>query len=155
MRRLYYLKPNIQNSFTSVFTFITAIEILIFTAVIFITESYSKQIPVDFWIYYRFGYVLLSLLIFSAFNFWYGTRLSHKIAGPLIQIQRALDSAIKGNYKFRIRLRSGDLLHEVEEKLNALLEELESTPRKKNELNNKKNEKNVNRSKLLFEQEKE
>ncbi len=150
MRRLYYLKPNIQNSFTSVFTFITAVEILIFTAVIFITEFYSNQIPSDFKLYYRFGYLLLSLLIFSTFNFWLGTRLSHKIAGPLIQIQRALDSAIKGNYKFRIRLRSGDLLHEVEEKLNVLMEGLESAPRKKFELKNSNMKKTKTRSKIAL-----
>ena len=150
MRRLYYLKPNIQHSFTSVFTLITAVEILIFAGMIFICEYFINQIPFDFKIYYRFSYVLLSLLIFSAVNFWYGTRVSHKIAGPLIQIHRVLDHAIKGNYKFRIHLRSGDLLHEVEEKLNVLLETLEASTMTGFDLKNSKNKKNVDKSQIAL-----
>jgi len=145
LRRFYYIKPNIQHPFTSLFTILLAVEILLFGIIIFFGESMINQVPVVFKIYYRFAFILISILIFSLFNFWMGTRLSHKIVGPLVQIQRVLDKAINGNYKIRIQLRSGDLLHEIEHKVNTLLEKLEKSQKKISEIDEN--------SKLLFKQE--
>jgi signal transduction histidine kinase len=145
LRRFYYLKPTIQHPFASLFTILLAVEILLFGIIVLLVESMIHQVPVVFKIYYRFAYILISLLVFSLFNFWKGTRLSHKIVGPLVQIQRVLDKAINGNYKIRIQLRSGDLLLEIEQKLNTLLEKLEKSQIKIAEKDKK--------SKLLFKQE--
>jgi nitrogen fixation/metabolism regulation signal transduction histidine kinase len=70
------------------------------------------------------------VLVISGFNFWFGMRLSHRIVGPMIQIQRVLEKAIQGNYGFRINLRNNDYLHEVAEDINQLLENLDSKSNK-------------------------
>jgi signal transduction histidine kinase len=94
---------------------------------IYFIEQYKTQVPTDFVIYFRFGFILLTVLIFSLFNFWVGIRLSHKIAGPLVQVQRVLEFALKGEYETRIKLRSGDFLHEFGDNINSLLDKLERT----------------------------
>ena len=127
MRRIYYVKPKIQNPITNYFVFLSAIEILIFIILIYFIEQYKSQIPADFVIYFRFGLILLTVLIFSLFNFWVGIRLSHKIAGPLVQVQRVLEFALRGEYETRIKLRSGDFLHEFGDNINSLLDKLEHT----------------------------
>lgn len=125
MRKFYYLKPNVQYSFTSFFALLTAIEIVLFGLTLYVVEQLSRHYTYDVMLYVRFSTILLVVLVFTGFNFWYGVRLSHRIAGPMIQIQRVLEQASKGNYKVRIQLRSNDYLHEIGDGLNALLERLE------------------------------
>ena len=48
------------------------------------------------------------------------------MVGPVVQINRTLDQAIEGQYKNRINLRSNDFLHEVGDKVNQLLDQLEN-----------------------------
>jgi sensor histidine kinase YesM len=69
--------------------------------------------------------------MFTGFNFWYGVRLSHRIAGPMIQIQRVLEQALKSEFNTRIHLRSNDYLHEISDTLNLLLEKLENQQKEK------------------------
>jgi signal transduction histidine kinase len=52
-------------------------------------------------------------------------RLSHRIVGPMVQIQRVLERAIKGKYEARINLRTNDYLNEIADDINLLLEKLE------------------------------
>ena len=125
MRKFYYLKPNIQYAFTSFYTMLTAIEIIAFGLVLYVVEGLNLHHSYDILLYIRFSIVLLVVLIFTGFNFWYGMRLSHRIVGPMIQILRVLESASKGEYKSRIKLRSHDYLHEIGDELNVLLEKLE------------------------------
>ncbi len=127
MRRIYYVKPKIQNPITNYFVFLSVIEILMFIFLIYFIEQYKTQIPTDFVLYFRFGLILFTVLIFSLFNFWIGIRLSHRIAGPLVQVQRVLEFALKGEYETRIKLRSGDFLHEFGDHINSLLDKLEYT----------------------------
>lgn len=126
MRRLYYLKPNVQYAFTSFFAILSAIEIIIFGLVIYLVENLNTQYSYDFMLYIRFSIILLLVLIFTGFNFWYGVRLSHRIAGPMVQIKRVLEHALKGEYEERIQLRSNDFLHEIGDEINLLLEKLDN-----------------------------
>ncbi|MCK4894716.1 MAG: hypothetical protein KAT07_12145, partial [Calditrichia bacterium] len=87
----------------------------------------------DILLYIRFSIVFIMVLIISGFNFWFGTRLSHRIVGPMIQIQRVLEKALKGKYDSRIQLRSNDYLHEIAEDLNLLLEKLDGKRSKEKE----------------------
>jgi hypothetical protein len=57
-------------------------------------------------------------------------RLSHRIVGPTIQIQRVLERAIKGKYEARINLRTNDYLHELADDINLLLENLDQESKK-------------------------
>jgi len=135
MRRFYYLKPNIQYAFTSFFALLAAIEIVLFGLFLYVVEHLNIYYSNDIMLYIRFSILLLILLIFTAFNFWYGVRLSHRIAGPMIQIKRVLEQALKGEYKTRIQLRSNDYLHEIGDELNLLLEQLETQQNEKENVN--------------------
>ena len=125
MRKFYYLKPNIQYAFTGAFTILRAIEIAVFTLVIFIVDQLSVGRSYDVLLYIRFSIIFLIILIISGINFWFGMRLSHRIVGPMVQIQRVLERAIKGKYEARINLRTNDYLNEIADDINLLLEKLE------------------------------
>jgi signal transduction histidine kinase len=139
MRRFYYLKPNIQYAFTGAFTLLGAVEIAIFTFLLYIVEHLNVHRSYDILLYIRFSIIFVMVLVISGFNFWFGTRLSHRIVGPMIQIQRVLEKALKGKYDSRIQLRSNDYLHEIAEDLNLLLEKLDG----KNSKNKTENKKSV------------
>jgi len=126
MRRFYYLKPKIQYAFTSFFALLTSIEIVLFGLLLYVVEHLNIHYSYDIVLYIKFSIVLLIVLIFTGFNFWYGVRLSHRIAGPIVQIKRVIEQASKGEYKSRIQLRSNDYLHEIGDELNLLLEKLEN-----------------------------
>jgi len=125
MRKFYYLKPNIQYAFTGAFTILSAIEIAVFTLIIFIIDQLSVGRSYDVLLYIRFSIIFLIILIISGINFWFGMRLSHRIVGPMVQIQRVLERAIKGKYEARINLRTNDYLNEIADDINLLLEKLE------------------------------
>ena len=125
MRKIYYLKPNIQFIFTGAFTILSAIEIAIFTVVIFLVEHLNIDRSYDMLIYIRFSIVFVTILVISSINFWFGIKVSHRIVGPMVQIQRVLERALKGKYESRIKLRTDDYLHEIAEDINLLLEKLD------------------------------
>ncbi|UCF63184.1 MAG: methyl-accepting chemotaxis protein [bacterium] len=133
MRKFYYLKPNIQYAFTGAFTLLSAIEIGIFTILLYVVESLNIHRSYDVMLYIRFSIIFLMVLVISGFNFWFGMRLSHRIVGPMIQIQRVLERALKGKYDSRINLRTNDYLHEIAEDINLLLEKLDQKSPKTDE----------------------
>jgi len=130
MRKFYYLKPNIQYSFTTFFAILSAMEIVLFGLLLYIVENLNIHRSYDVMLYIRFSIVLIIILLFSGFNFWLGMRLSHRIVGPMIQIQRVLERAIKNDYSSRIHLRNNDYLYEIADKLNLLLEKLDQKSKK-------------------------
>ena len=135
MRKFYYLKPNIQYAFTGAFTLLGAEEIAVFTFLLYVVEHLNVHRSYDILLYVRFSIIFVMVLIISGFNFWFGTRLSHRIVGPMIQIQRILENALKGKYDSRIQLRSNDYMHEIAEGLNLLLEKLDSKEPKNKDKN--------------------
>jgi len=135
MRKFYYLKPNIQYAFTGAFTLLGAVEIAVFTFLLYVVEHLNVHRSYDILLYVRFSIIFVMVLIISGFNFWFGTRLSHRIVGPMIQIQRILENALKGKYDSRIQLRSNDYMHEIAEGLNLLLEKLDSKEPKNKDKN--------------------
>ncbi|MBI5167310.1 MAG: methyl-accepting chemotaxis protein [candidate division NC10 bacterium] len=52
---------------------------------------------------------------------------SHRIAGPLYRVEKALEDLIAGDFKQRIRLRRRDQFREFEGLINQLAEHLEQT----------------------------
>jgi nitrogen fixation/metabolism regulation signal transduction histidine kinase len=125
MRKLFYIQPKLQKSFALLYTFITSTEIILFGIFALLFEKLSTALPVDLRLYYIFSVFFLLIALISAVNFWLSTRLSHRVAGPLIQFERVLQNAISGNYQQRIRLRSSDYLHDIGDSLNLLLENLD------------------------------
>ena len=53
-------------------------------------------------------------------------RVTHKYYGPLVSIERFVDSIANGDYSQRLVLRRGDELQVVAKKLNQMAENLES-----------------------------
>lgn len=135
MRKIYYLKPKIQNAFTSFFTIMTAVEIILFGILLYMVDRLNIQRSNDMIFYIRYTILFLIVLLFSVVNFWFGLRLSHRIGGPIVNIQRILEQAQRGDYRSRITLRSNDFLHEIADSVNLLLEKLEAEQKqtKKNE----------------------
>lgn len=125
IRSLYYIHPEIQFPFTRLMTTLMAIELLILGLVLIITERVELQLSQDLSIYFQYGILLVTILAFSALNMILTAKLTHRIAGPLVQIQRVMDKARKGDYSVRAHIRTDDSLHEVARDLNLLLESLE------------------------------
>lgn len=72
--------------------------------------------------------VMLIVLICVPFSllisFWWAYHVSHKFAGPLCRLYRELDERVEGKTKAHIRLRKGDYLWELVDKINALVDKL-------------------------------
>jgi hypothetical protein len=66
----------------------------------------------------NFGAILLILLITMAF-------ILHKGFGALTRMEETLEEIIKGNHSLRIRLRKGDILIPLVDKINRILDLLE------------------------------
>ena len=125
MRKLYYLKPDIQYALTRYFILLNICEFALLLILFYLVNSIAALSSHDVSVYIRFSTVFVGVLLLSGFNFWVGVRLSHRFTGPMVQVQRALEQALKGRYDTRIRLRDTDYLHEIGDGINALLEQLE------------------------------
>jgi methyl-accepting chemotaxis protein len=125
MRRLVYIHPKIQFGFTGFMAGLFAIELILASFFIVWTERLLPSLPGDYGIYLRFGSLFVFLLVATLVNLFFGARISHRIAGPLVQIQRTLDRAQRGDYGARVQIRSNDFLQEVGSGLNVLLQRLE------------------------------
>lgn len=53
----------------------------------------------------------------------------HRSLGPIVQVEKVLAKVIAGDYSARVHFRKDDLLHELEKKLNAVLEILDNKER--------------------------
>jgi hypothetical protein len=61
---------------------------------------------------------LIIMLIISILGIFY----SHRIAGPVYRIDKDIEKALAGEKGIKIRLRKGDKLQELAEKVNKLIE---------------------------------
>lgn len=60
------------------------------------------------------------LLLVAPVIVWVGLRLTHRVAGPLIRINAALQQMAHGDFNVDLKLRKGDSLVEIAEAVNAL-----------------------------------
>lgn len=74
--------------------------------------------------------VVLELIVLVPIVSWFGVRVTHQVAGPLVRIRAALADMAQGRFDIRIKLRKGDALTELAEDINRLAESLRnrSTP---------------------------
>jgi len=68
--------------------------------------------------------LIRNLLFASPLIFLLALLSSHKIAGPIYRIEKDLDEIAKGNLALRIRLRKGDELKPLADKINTIVENL-------------------------------
>ncbi len=125
MRRLFYINPKIQFAFSGFMAGLFAVELMVAEFLIVLVEKYLSSLPGDYQFYLRFGALFILLLISTAVNLFLGARISHRIAGPLVQIQRTLEKARRGDYSARVQTRTTDYLQEVSAEINALLQRFE------------------------------
>jgi len=64
--------------------------------------------------------VTIELLIVAPLVVLIGVRLTHRVAGPLVRINAALQQMVRGDFNVHLRLRRGDSLVEVAEAINNL-----------------------------------
>lgn len=67
-----------------------------------------------------------NILILAPVVIFIALVVSHRIAGPLIRIERIIDEIGRGNFKARLTLRKNDQLKEIAEAINRMSELLQS-----------------------------
>ena len=60
------------------------------------------------------------MLVVAPFAVLVGVLLTHRVAGPLVRIQAALEQMSKGDYQVQLTLRPGDSLSELADHVNQL-----------------------------------
>ncbi len=71
--------------------------------------------------------LIRNLILVSPIIFILGLLFSHKIAGPLYRIEKAIDEISKGSIGLKIKLRRGDELKDLAEVVNTLTENLRNS----------------------------
>jgi signal transduction histidine kinase len=132
-RTHYIVDKNIQFRYVGLILFYTFIFFVISLMVIYFSGwkqlveklanvyPQSKLVEIFNTIYLRLLVGFFLLLPMSAIS---AILVSHKIAGPLVRIKRALTQMIKGDYTLFIKLRKGDQLQDVADQINMLAEKL-------------------------------
>lgn len=73
-------------------------------------------------VFYRINLLLIIVIpAMMAAVFLWGLFVSHRFAGPIERIERQLDEALSGRSKGSIKLRAGDDLSGVAERINRLI----------------------------------
>ena len=75
--------------------------------------------------------VTLELLLLAPAVIWIGVRLTHKVAGPLVRVNAALQQMARGDFNIHLTLRKGDSLVELADAINALAANLRHEPANK------------------------
>ena len=73
--------------------------------------------------------IVLELLVLTPLVIWWGIRLTHRIAGPLLRIHAALQQLAAGRVDQHILLRKGDFFTDIAAAINALAESLRTRRR--------------------------
>lgn len=75
---------------------------------------------------FRLPVIVLALLIvsFISTTILVSVKYTHAIYGPLVSIHRFLDDLLSSNKPIPLKLRDGDQLHELADKLNELSEKI-------------------------------
>lgn len=63
---------------------------------------------------------------FIVLMFWVVFKLTHRYYGPLVSIERFVDEITEGDYARRVKIRKGDELQRLTDKLNRMATALES-----------------------------
>jgi len=71
--------------------------------------------------------IMLSVLLIAPLVALIGIYLSHKIAGPILRMERFMDDMASGNFTGKLILRKGDELLTLAEGINRLTESMKTT----------------------------
>jgi signal transduction histidine kinase len=120
LRGQYIVEPELQFWFVLIIIFIVLIEgIFISWGISRLSTIFSdwkqSNMVMDF-----FKTLILILLLFIGGNFLLGIYLSHKVAGPLFRVRKALQEVRKGNF-CNIQLRRGSMLKDFVKEFNETI----------------------------------
>ncbi|MEA1867986.1 MAG: hypothetical protein U9N19_07810 [Thermodesulfobacteriota bacterium] len=128
----YLIKRKMQVRITAKFVFFALISSLLSGIMVYLTlwPTLSKLIPPDVFP------ILQANIVFTMFCasvpivliiFVSGIIITHRVAGPLYNIENKLDKAIRGEDIGLICLRKGDELEDLAQKVNTLLQKLKDS----------------------------
>lgn len=119
-RQQYIVEPELQFWFVLVIIFIVLIEGIFISWGIsrlstIVSDWKQSNMVMDF-----FKTLILILLLFIGGNFLLGIYLSHKVAGPLFRVRKALQEIRRGNF-CNIQLRRGSMLKDFVKEFNETM----------------------------------
>lgn len=119
-RQQYIVEPELQFWFVLIIIFIVLIEGIFISWGIsrlstIVSDWKQSNMVMDF-----FKTLILILLLFIGGNFLLGIYLSHKVAGPLFRVRKALQEIRKGNF-CNIQLRRGSMLKDFVKEFNETM----------------------------------
>jgi methyl-accepting chemotaxis protein len=93
------------------------------------TAQTNHVIDPSFVTYLRFPmiWVVGWIVLWGGIVAWIAVLTSHKIAGPIHSVEKALRALRSGDYTARVRLRQGDEFGHLAEEVNLLAEQLGKT----------------------------
>ncbi|MCP3685310.1 MAG: hypothetical protein GY861_21870 [bacterium] len=130
--RNYLIKHKMQIRITAEFVFFALISSLLSGTMVYLTlwPTLSRLSTVDIFPILQANFVFILfwnsvplVLVISVA----GIIITHRVAGPVFNIENKLDKAIRGEGIELIRLRKHDELHELEEKINILFQKLKES----------------------------
>lgn len=119
-RERYIVEPELQFWFVLIIIFIVLIEGIFISWGIsrlstIVSDWKQSNMVMDF-----FKTLILILLLFIGGNFLLGIYLSHKVAGPLFRVRKALQEIRRGNF-CNIQLRRGSMLKDFVKEFNETI----------------------------------
>ncbi len=139
MEEIHRKKYITRKSYQAKYTFVIVCAVLVAAAAVMaavyrdLTAAYPEAAADIFqWEKYftRLGVIIVLALLLGLF-------LSHKIIGPVLRLSSALTRINKGDFKVRIKLRSGDEFLRLGDEINVLAAKLESLSKEKPEIKDK------------------
>ena len=120
LRGQYIVEPELQFWFVLVIIFIVLIEGIFISWGIsrlstIVSDWKQSNMVMDF-----FKTLILILLLLIGGNFLLGIYLSHKVAGPLFRVRKALQEIRRGNF-CNIQLRRGSMLKDFVKEFNETI----------------------------------
>ena len=130
--RNYLIKRKMQIRITVQFLAFTLVASLLSGGVVYLVlwPTLSRLITPDIFPVMRANFVFIlfwDAVLIVLVIFIIGIIITHRIAGPLYNIENKLDKALEGEDIELIHLRKGDELQELSAKVNMLLQELKKS----------------------------
>ena len=130
-RQRLFVNRNLQSPFVGLMLFVLLIMVVGASAAVYFTlwatlKSFRPlSDPSSIAILTTVGLLLvLEVLIVAPLIFMAGLYLTNRVAGPLVRIKAALEEMSRGNFDVRLKLRKGDLMDDVAERINSLADSL-------------------------------
>ena len=123
-RRKFYIVPEIQFPLIVGLVLLTTLQGLFlgwgFYKLIFIAKQWERADQAAAFFLTVFGTIVPTV----ALNFAFGTYFSHKIAGPIYKMRKAIGEITRGNLEQELQIRKGDLLQSCSEDFERMLQTL-------------------------------